>query len=393
MPKGKSCEPTDSIDSSERVMESQHEEEQHIAASKLLDAQIHLWNHVLSFINSMSLKSAIDLNIPDIIHKHAKPMPLPSLISSLQIHPSQSPNIHRLMRILTHSGFFSQSKEGYVLTHASTLLLKDNPFSVSPFLLAMLDPVLIKPWFHVASWFKNGEDPTTTTPFGTAHGGKTLWEYARDEAELNGVFNEAMASDARVVASVVMGKCKRVFEGLECLVDVGGGTGTVAKAIAKAFPQMECTVFDLPHVVEGQEDSGNLKFVGGDMFQDAPLPPADAILLKSILHDWNDEECVKILKKCKESLASKGKDGKLILIEIIMKENYEKGDMDDESIMETQLYLDMLMMVMLTGKERNEKDGYVDWKREKRERMGQIDILCWFQSLQNNSRSGFKISH
>ncbi|KAF7843508.1 putative O-methyltransferase 3 [Senna tora] len=346
-------------------MESQHEEEQHIAVSRLLHAQTHIWNHIFSFINSMSLKSAIDLNIPDIIHKHAKPMPLPLLISSLQIHPSKSPNIYRLMRILTHSGFFSQSQEGYVLTDASTLLVKDNPLSVYPYLLAMMDPVLIKPWFHLASWFKN-DDPT---PFCTGHG-KKFWEYTGDEALLNRLFNEAMASDARLVSSVVIGKFKRVFEGLECVVDVGGGTGSMAKVIAKAFPEMKCTVFDLPHVVEGQRDSGNLKFVGGDMFQDAPLPPADAILLKWILHDWNDEECMKILKKCKESLASKGKDGKLIIIDIIMKENYEKGDMDDESIMETQLYFDMLMMVLLTGKERNEKEwaklifsaGFSDYK-------------------------------
>ncbi|KAI9082979.1 hypothetical protein K1719_035122 [Acacia pycnantha] len=70
----------------------------------------------------MSLKSAIDLNIPDIIHKHGKPMPLSLLISSLQIHPFKSQNIYRLMRILTHSGFFSLQKlpdeveEDFILT-------------------------------------------------------------------------------------------------------------------------------------------------------------------------------------------------------------------------------------------------------------------------------------
>ncbi|KAF7833946.1 putative O-methyltransferase 3 [Senna tora] len=354
----------------ESSQSSQHKEEEHIAASRLLHAQTHIWNHIFSFINSMSLKSAIDLGIPDIIHKHAKPMPLPLLISSLQIHPSKSRHIYRLMRILTHSGFFSlqkvplddddQSEEGYVLTDASTLLLKDNPLSVSPFLLAMLDPILTKPWYHVAGWFKN-EDPT---PFDTAHG-KTFWEYAGDESKLNHFFNDAMASDARLVTSVVIDKCKGVFKGLESLVDVGGGTGTVAKAIAKAFPELECTVFDLPHVVEGQQDSGNLKFVGGDMFQ--AVPPADAILLKWILHDWNDEECVKILKKCKEGVTSKGKEGKVIIIDMMM-EN-EKADIDDESV-ETQLFFDMLMMVLVTGKERNEKEwaklifsaGFSDYK-------------------------------
>ncbi|XP_054793479.1 probable O-methyltransferase 3 [Prosopis cineraria] len=346
-------------------MESQNEE--HYSASRLFHAQTHIWNHIFSFINSMSLKCAIDLNIPDIIHKHGKPMPLPLLISSLQIHPSKTRNIYRLMRILSHSGFFSLQKlpdeveeEGYVLTDASTLLLKDNPLSVTPFLLAMLDPILTKPWYEVANWFQN-DDPT---PFDTAHG-KTFWEYAGVEPKLNHFFNDAMASDARLVTSVVIDKCKGVFKGLESLVDVGGGTGTVAKAIAKAFPEIQCTVFDLPHVVAGLQDSGNLNFVGGDMFE--AIPPSDGILLKWILHDWNDGECVKILKKSKEAITKKGKEGKVIIIDMMM-EN-AKGDIDDESV-ETQLFFDMLMMVLVTGKERNEKEwaklifsaGFSDYK-------------------------------
>ncbi|XP_028807855.1 probable O-methyltransferase 3 [Neltuma alba] len=345
-------------------MESQNQDQ--YSASRLLHAQTHIWNHIFSFINSMSLKSAIDLNIPDTIHKHGKPMPLSLLISSLQIHPSKTRNIYRLMRILTHSGFFclqklpDEAEEGYVLTDASILLLKDNPLSVTPFLLAMLDPILTKPWYEVANWFQN-DDPT---PFDTAHG-KTLWEYAGVEPKLNHFFSEAMASDARLVTSVVIEKCKGVFKGLESLVDVGGGTGTVAKAIAKAFPEIQCTVFDLPHVVDGLQDSGNLKFVGGDMFE--AIPPSDGILLKWILHDWNDEECVKILKKSKEAIRSKGKGGKVIIIDMMM-EN-AKGDIDDESV-ETQLFFDMLMMVLVTGKERNEKEwaklifsaGFSDYK-------------------------------
>ncbi|KAI9086786.1 hypothetical protein K1719_031380 [Acacia pycnantha] len=342
-------------------MGSQNKE---LGAARLLNAQTHIWNHTFSFINSMSLKSAVDLNIPDIIHRHGKPMPLSLLVSSLQILPSKSPYIHRLMRILTYSGFFSLRKlpdeveEGYVLTDASTLLIKDNPLSLTPFLLAMLDPILTKPWYQVANWFQN-EDPTS---FHTAHG-KAFWEYAGDEPKLNHFFNDAMASDARLVTSVVIDKCKGVFKGLESLVDVGGGTGTVAKAIAKAFPEIQCTVLDLPHVIDGLQDSGNLNFVGGDMFE--AIPPSDGILLKWILHDWNDEECVKILNKCKEAITSKGK---VIIIDMIMENS--KEDMDDDESVETQLFFDMLMMVVLTGKERNEKEwaklisssGFSDYK-------------------------------
>ncbi|KAJ1412218.1 S-adenosyl-L-methionine-dependent methyltransferase [Sesbania bispinosa] len=135
-----------------------------------------------------------------------------------------------------------------------------------------------------------------------------------------------MESDARLVISVVMEKCNEVFNGVVSLVDVGGGTGTMAKVIAKSFPKMVCIVFDLPHVVTGLEGSENLKYVSGDMFK--AIPPADTILLKWIMHEWNDEECLKILKKCKEAMKIKGKEGKVIIIDMVM----DNGMEDDESV-------------------------------------------------------------
>ncbi|KAA8526329.1 hypothetical protein F0562_008468 [Nyssa sinensis] len=200
-------------------------------ATELLQAQAHIWNQTFNFINSASLKCAIELGIPDIIHNHGQPMTLSKLLAALPINPTKSSCIYRLMRILVHSGFFVQQKAHeneqeveYSLTPASRLLLKDNPMSASPFLLAMLDPILVTPWHFVSTWFQN-EDPTA---FHTSTG-ETFWEKAGHEPMLNNFFNEAMASDARLIAGVLTQECKGVFEGLNSLVDVGGGTGTVAK--------------------------------------------------------------------------------------------------------------------------------------------------------------------
>ncbi|KAE9615111.1 hypothetical protein Lal_00048475 [Lupinus albus] len=322
--------------------------------AKLLQAQSHIWNHIFSFINSMSLKCAVDLGIPDVIHNYGQPMPLSKLIASLSIPPSKTCFIYRLMRILIHSNFFSEQnvteknelEVEYVLTDASILLLKDNPFSMRPFLNAMLDPILTKPWYDLSAWLEN-DDPT---PFEKKHG-MALWDYAGHHPNLNHFFNDAMECDAPFVSSVLIEKYKETFKGFESLVDVGGGTGDVAKAIASSFPQLECVVFDLPHVVTGSQGSDNLKYVGGNMFE--AIPPTDVILLKWILHDWNDEECVKILKKCREAITSKGKYvGKVIIIDIVISENEKRGDKS----LETQLFFDMLMMVLVSGRERNEKE-------------------------------------
>ncbi|KAI5434985.1 putative O-methyltransferase 3, variant 2, partial [Lathyrus oleraceus] len=333
-------------------------------ASNLLKAQSHIWNHIFNFMNSMSLKCVVDLGIPDIIHNYGKPMSLSKLISSLPIHPSKKPCIYRLMRIMTHSGFFSQQnitenelEIEYMLTDASRLLLKENPMSVTPFVHAMLSPIMTNPWHQMSTWLKT-ED---SSAFETIHG-KYFWDYAAHDPILNRLFNESMACDAPLVSNLLIEKCKGVFHGLESLVDVAGGTGSMAKALAKSFPQMEFIVFDLPHVVNDLQGSNNLKYVGGDMFQE--IPQAHVILLKWILHDWNDKECVNILKKCKESLEKKGKEGKVIIIDIVLDTKNTK------ETVETQLFFDMLMMVLLTGKERNEKEwvnlilsaGFSDYK-------------------------------
>lgn len=73
--------------------------------------------------------------------------------------------------------------------------------------------------------------------------------------------------------------------------------------------------------------------------------------MKWILHDWNDEECMKILKNCKEAISKKGKRGKVIIIDVVI--GNEKGD--SESI-ETKLFYDLEMMALLGGKERDEKE-------------------------------------
>lgn len=322
-------------------------------SNELLHAQAHIWNHIFNFINSMSLKCAVQLNIPDIINNHGGPMKLSELVQA-PINKAKSHCIYRLMRILIHSGFFLKQKiskneeeeeeEGYLLAPPSRLLLKNEPLSVTPFLLAMLDPILTEPWHYVSEWFQNDRP----NPFDTVHG-TTFWDYAGHEPNLNNFFNDAMASDARLISSVVIKECKGVFEEIKSLVDVGGGVGTMVKAIADAFQHLQCIDFDLPHVIAGLEGSNNLSYVGGDMFE--AIPPANAVLLKWILHDWNDEECIKILKRCREAIPSKEKGGKVIIIDMMV--NTRKGN--HESI-ETQLFFDMLMMILVTGKEREEKD-------------------------------------
>ncbi|OWM91173.1 hypothetical protein CDL15_Pgr000116 [Punica granatum] len=223
----------------------------------------------------------------------------------------------------------------------------------------MVDPALVGPWHCLGDWFtetsssnnsnsdsNSNSKQSPSTPFEAAHG-VDLWGYERQDPSFNNTFNLAMASDSGMM-NLVIGECREVFEGLRSLVDVGGGTGTVARIITRAFPGLKCTVLDLPHVVEGLENCESLKFVGGDMFE--AVPSADAVLLKLMLHAWRDEDCVKVLKKCREAIGGRNGKGKVIIIDIVISDN------DDGESTSTKLYFDLLMMTVARGRERTEKE-------------------------------------
>ncbi|OAY33983.1 probable O-methyltransferase 3 [Manihot esculenta] len=253
--------------------------------------------------------------------------------------------------------FFTLQKtadqESYLLTPASRLLLKDNPLSTSSFVLLALDQVLLETYNCMSTWFQKDEPNPFVTVFG-----EPLWEYASHEARVNNLFNGAMANDSSLIGKAVVVKCKEVFQGLNSLVDVAGGTGNMAKAISDAFPVLKCTALDLPHVVADLEGNTKSNFLAGDMFK--AVPPADAILLKWILHNWPDEECVKILKNCEEAIRKNGNEkqrgNKVIIIDMVMGNQTWNSIEEDDKITEAQLLFDMEMMCSAIGKERNEKE-------------------------------------
>ncbi|KAF8388462.1 hypothetical protein HHK36_027134 [Tetracentron sinense] len=312
---------------------------------ELLKAQTHVWSQMVKNVNFLFLKCAVELGIPDIIHHHGRPITLSELVSALAIPSNKSDSLRRLMRVLVHSGFISVDKNGveeesYLLTPSSRLLVKENPINMLPFLLRRLDQ------FHfLGDWFRQDEP----TAFKMAHG-TTFWDFANQNSELNRNFNEAMAGDTRLLMSAIVKKYGEVFQGLRSLVDVGGGTGTTTRIISDAFPQLKCTILDLPQVVAAMPESTTIESIGGNMFEF--IPPADAVLLKWILHNWSDEDCVKVLKRCKEAIPSKENGGKVIIVDIVVKDD-EKGE---HELKETQLCFDMMMMVTFGGKERNEQE-------------------------------------
>ena len=132
---------------------------------------------------------------------------------------------------------------------------------------------------------------------------------------------------------------------------MGGAHGAMAAAIAKRYPRVRCTCFDLPSAEQGAlktfRDSGvadRCDFVGGDFFEDVPAG-ADAYLISTVLHDWGNEQCLQILRNCRRRVPDKGR---LLVVDIVLS--------DEKNVPDT--YRNFLDLVTLTqtegGMERTE---------------------------------------
>ena len=106
------------------------------------------------------------------------------------------------------------------------------------------------------------------------------------------------------------------FSRLAHVVDVGGGHGALLAAVLRAHPRLTGTVFDQDHAVAQEPPAGlesRWSAASGSFFES--VPPADGYLLKSILHDWPDDECVAILRRCREALRP---GGVVLVVEMVL---------------------------------------------------------------------------
>ncbi|KAL6890256.1 hypothetical protein ACP4OV_009019 [Aristida adscensionis] len=322
----------------------------------LLQAQLQLWHQSLGYISSTALAVAMDLGVADAIHRRGGSATLSQILAEMDdVQPSKLHGLRRLMRMLTISGTFSvrhpdDAEAVYELTAASHLLLDGSSTtpSLAPILNMMLSPLVVSPLGTVVTAMVRQEQPPDLSAFGLAHGPASIWE----DAAVNEMLHDAIAADTRFLMPIVLQECGEVFRGVTSLVDVGGGaSGIAASAITAAFPHLSCTVLDLPHIVAQAPSDSDLQFVAGDMFDS--IPPANAVFLKWILHDWGDDECITILKNCKQAIPPRDAGGKVIIIDMVV-----ASEPKDVKHKETQVMFDLLMMA-LNGVERDE----IEWKK------------------------------
>ncbi|PHT53547.1 hypothetical protein CQW23_08009 [Capsicum baccatum] len=301
----------------------------------------------------MVLKSAIELDILEIMAKAGpgafiSPSELAAQLPTKNPHASVM--LDRMLRILAAYSVFhctlrtlpdGRVERLYSLAPVCKFLTKNaDGASVAPLLLMNHDKVLMESWYYLTDALLDGG-----VPFNKAYG-MTAFEYHGTDPRFNKVFNRAM-SDITTMSTKKILEDYKGFEGLDSIVEVGGGTGATMNMIVSKYPSIKGINVDLPHVIKDAPAYPGVEHVGGDMF--VSVPKADAIFMKWICHDWSDDHCVKLLKNCHEALPA---NGKVIIADCILPEAP-----DTSSATKSKLHGDIVMLAYNPGgKERTEKE-------------------------------------
>jgi len=245
----------------------------------------------------------------------------------------------RLLRTCASLGLLN-SEDGaqYTATTLLATLHKDTPNSLHHFAVSQAAPGHWLPWGLFPDAIRTGRHQTTA-----AHGAD-IFDYLADHADEAQAFTASMTNLSTMVADDVAGLLDTSGVGL--VVDVGGASGELVQAIMLANPELKGAVFDRPNIVADAVTNAEAKglqdrftVVGGDFF--AEVPPADLHLLKYIIHDWDDEECVQILRNCRAALNA---GGRVAIVDHLIGKTDEPG---------LAPLMDMNMLTMTSGRERN----------------------------------------
>jgi hypothetical protein len=234
---------------------------------------------------------------------------------------------------------FTELPDGtFDMTELAEPLRSDVPGSQRAFAVMMGNAEVWRSWGEILHSIRTGR-PAFDHVFGMP-----VFDYYTRNPEAAAVGAAGLSSRSAVENEAVAGA--HDFSTSEVVTDVGGGEGSLLRTVLRAHPSVRGRLVDLPHVVEfarkaaaGSAEADRLEFAPGDFFAGVP-GGSSVILLKKVVHDWDDERSVVILRNCRAALPE---GGHLLLVENVVPPGNEPA---------FGKWLDLLMMVYAGGRER-----------------------------------------
>ena len=239
--------------------------------------------------------------------------------------------LYRVLRALASEGIFVEVEPRvFANTEASAAMTEDGWDAFAR--------LFGGPWLHAVA----GLDASGEASFPRVFGDE-FWSWLASHPDERADFDRAMEQNwqNRLERLEAVG-----LRGDETVVDVGGGNGSLLRALLDGHPELCGIVFDLPETVRDEASFGQrLRFEEGSFFD--RVPPGDVFVLSTILHDWPDDDARRILDTIRAAAAPASR---LVLIEAVIQPGNEPSGAK---------WLDLLMLVIAGGRERTEEQ----WRR------------------------------
>lgn len=277
---------------------------------------------------SRSLHVVTKLEIAD--HLESGPQSVERLA---QLTASNEDSLYRLLHMLAGFGVFEEvSSKVFANTEVSQLLVKTNRDTLHSLSLFYGEDIH-KSWEEILASIQTG------VPAFQLNFKEPVFTYFKNNPERAALFQAAMKEKSKAVIQSALSTYN--FGQFESICDVGGGYGQFMQALLAACPRVLGTVFELPEVVEKIKplENNRLELFAGDFFNSIPKGK-DAYLLKSVIHDWDNEEAEKILKNCRSAMRD---DSRLLIVEVLLQPG-------SQSVYAN--CMDVLMLAITGGKER-----------------------------------------
>jgi O-methyltransferase domain/Dimerisation domain len=297
---------------------------------------------IFGFFPSAVLSVAVRLGIPDLVA--GGPRSSDDLAATTDTHP---PSLYRLLRALAYLGILEETgPDHFGLTDMGAFLRSDDPHSMAATTQLFCGEGVWRSWGDLMAGVQTGRPS-----FERGMGLDPFAEFAHN-AEASRNFNRAMSEGTLREAPAIIGTYD--FTQFSTLVDVGGGDGALLASILAAAPGLQGTLFDTgPGLAEsgerlralGAED--RCEVVEGDFFDAVPAG-ADAYIMKSVIHDWDDDRCVTILSNCRQAMKA---DGTVLIVEPVVPETVKPS-----FALLGVMMSDLNMLVNTGGKERTEQE-------------------------------------
>lgn len=270
------------------------------------EVQLQLLGISLGLLRSRVLHAATEMGVADALA--AGPLTCDALAQRVNAEPDA---LYRLMRALAAMGVFTELDDRtFALNEMSEFLRSDSPRSVRDLVRYLGVDWNMRTLAHVAHSVRTG-----AAAFDFVHG-VPVFEYLAHHEEDARLLDTALSryskgAAAAIFASYDFSRCSR-------LVDVGGGNGEVLCGLLQRQATMRGVLFDRPDVIESarqriaaSEVADRVDLLGGDFFDTVPSG-ADVYLLKNVIHDWDDERAVHILRNCRAAMRD---DARVLLVE------------------------------------------------------------------------------